>query len=565
MRMTAALMPTLRETPAEAEIVSHQLMLRAGYMRRTAAGIYTYLPLGYRVLKKIMNIIREEMDAAGGQELLLPILQPAELWHETGRWDDYGEEMFQLRDRHGRSFCLGPTHEELITALVRVDVSSYRQLPLLLYQIQNKYRDEVRPRFGVIRGREFIMKDLYSFDTDEAGLDISYKKMYEAYKKIFGRCGLDTIPVLADSGAIGGSTTHEFVVLAPGGEATVVYCDACGYGANVEQARCVQPPQWEEEPLALEKLSTPGAKTIAEVSAFLDVPAQRLIKTLIYKVEGGDYVAALVRGDHEVNEIKLASLLGVRNLEPADPEAIETVTGGPVGFCGPVGLKIRLIADYSVAAMANGITGGNEEDIHLGNVNMGRDFQAHVIGDIRNAQGGDPCPQCGAALQADTGIEVGQVFKLGTKYSEALKATFKDEKGQEQPILMGCYGIGVTRTMAAIIEQHHDEHGIKWPVSVAPFQVHLIPLGANELTVAEDIYQRLVDKGLEVLLDDRNERPGVKFKDADLIGIPLRVTIGAKGLAQGVVELKHRHSGEEERIPLEEIDTRLAQILQAWE
>lgn len=561
MRMTSSFIPTLRETPAEAEIPSHKLMLRAGFLRRAAAGIYTYLPLSQRVLKKIMQIIREEMDAAGGQEILLPIVQPAELWHATGRWADYGDEMFRLKDRHGREFCLGPTHEEITTSLVQGEVRSYRQLPLLLYQIQNKYRDEVRPRFGIIRGREFIMKDLYSFDQDQQGLEESYQKMYQAYSRIFSRCGLETRPVLADSGAIGGNVTHEFVVLADCGEAIIVYCPECDYAANVERAECRPQPKNDAELLPLERASTPGAKTIEQVSSFLDVAPERLIKTLLYKSDG-EVVAALIRGDHELNEVKLARILGTLELEPADEETILQVTGAPVGFCGPVGLKnVRLIVDQGVAALANGVAGANEEDAHLLNVNMGRDYEPDLVADIRLVKGGDPCPQCGNVLLGARGIEVGQVFQLGTKYSEALRAYYLDENGEEKPMVMGCYGIGVTRTMAAVIEQHHDEHGIIWPMSIAPFHVHIVPLGDKELALAEELYDQLTSCGIEVLLDDRDERPGVKFKDADLIGIPIRITIGSRSLSEGKVELKLRSGDWEGKLPPDEVCAKVQELI----
>lgn len=557
MRMSQLLVPTLREVPAEAEIPSHQLMLRAGLMRKSASGIYTYLPLGYRVLKKIMNIVREEMDAAGGQELMLPIMQPAELWHETGRWDDYGEEMFRLSDRHGRQFCLGPTHEEIITALVRAEIRSYRQLPLLLYQIQNKYRDEIRPRFGVMRGREFIMKDLYSFDRDEEGLDKSYRKMYAAYERVFARCGLEARPVEADPGAIGGNDTHEFMVLAAAGEAEIVYCPRCNYAANVEKAACVAPsPAPEVEPEPVREVSTPGITTIEELEKFLQRPARDMIKTLIY--EAGDMVvAALVRGDHTLNEMKLARAVGRLDLKLAREETIHRVTGAPTGFAGPVGLNgCRIIADPAVMAVRNGITGGNAADLHLVGVNPGRDFEPDEITDIRLAQPGDPCPNGDGTLAGARGIEVGQVFKLGTKYSEALGATYLDENGKERPLIMGCYGIGISRTMAAIIEQHHDEDGIRWPMSVAPYHVIVVPVSVRDVSqmeAAEKIYAELTAAGVEAIIDDRDERPGVKFKDADLIGFPIRITIGPRSLAAGRAEVRRRATGEDYQIPLDEV------------
>jgi len=552
--MSRLLAPTLREVPAEAEIPSHQLMLRAGLMRKSASGIYTYLPLGFEVLQNIMQIIREEMNAAGGQELLLPIIQPAELWHESGRWDDYGAEMFKLKDRNDRQFCLGPTHEEIITALARAEIRSYRQMPLLLYQIQNKYRDEIRPRFGVIRGREFIMKDLYSFDQDEAGLNESYQKMYDAYKRIFTRCGVVTRPVDADPGAIGGSGTHEFMVIADCGEAELVFCQECEYAANVEIAPCVPCTTLPEDPLPLEEAATPGLHTVDQVAGFLDVVPARLIKTLIYLADGQP-IAVLVRGDHEVNEIKLKRYLGCTVLELADDGTIERVSKGPKGFSGPVGLDARLIADESVMAMHNAVTGGNKADTHLVNVNPGRDFATKEVADLRLVTAEDHCPECQGGLRMRRGIEVGQVFKLGTKYSTALKATFSDESGTERPIIMGCYGIGVSRTMAAIIEQNYDENGIIWPMSVAPYQVVIVPIKytqEQQKTVTDELYKKLVDAGVKVLIDDRDERPGVKFKDADLIGFPIRVTVGPKSLKMGNVEITMRKGTFKEDVKIED-------------
>ncbi|MBO8141019.1 MAG: proline--tRNA ligase [Firmicutes bacterium] len=558
MRMSQLLAPTLRETPGEAEIVSHQLMLRAGLLRKTAAGMYTYLPLGWRVLQKIMNIVREEMDNKGGQELLMPIVQPAELWRETGRWTEYGDEMFRLKDRHGREFCLGPTHEELITALVRAEVRSYRQLPLLLYQIANKYRDEIRPRFGVMRGREFIMKDLYSFDRDEAGLDESYAKMYDAYTRAFQRMGLDVRAVEADPGAIGGNVTHEFMVLAEAGEAAVVHCPQCAYAANTEKAECVPPPPGDEpdKPVpAAERVATPSVRTIDELTRFLGVPADRLLKTLIYEADG-EPVAAVVRGDHELNEVKLKRALGATSVAMASAAVIERVTGAPVGFAGPAGLSgVRIVADPWAARVRDGVAGANAADEHLIHVEPGRDWQADVIADIRTAAPGDPCPRCGAPLAAARGIEVGQIFKLGTKYSEVLGATYLDERGESHPVVMGCYGIGISRTMAAIIEQHHDENGIRWPVSVAPYHVVIVPVkyeDERQRQAAEQLYRELSAAGVETVLDDRPERAGVKFKDADLIGFPLRITVGPRALAEGSVELKSRDGSYDERVALPE-------------
>lgn len=565
MLMSQLYAPTLRETPSEAELISHRLMLRAGLIRKSAAGIYSYLPLGLRVIRKVEAIIREEMNSIGGQEVLMPIVQPAELWHATGRWNDYGEEMFRLVDRHNRQFCLGPTHEELITDLVRAEVRSYRQLPLRLYQIQNKYRDEIRPRFGLIRGREFIMKDMYSFDRDEAGLDESYRACYHAYERIFSRCGLKVRPVEADSGAIGGDVTHEFMVLAEAGEDLVLYCPECSYAANVERADSgpLADAKQSREQRPMEEAATPNTTTIDELTGFLGVQAQDCIKTMIYLADGKP-VAALVRGDHELNEIKLQRFLGCSTLELADAHTIEEVTGAPVGFAGPVGLKVPVIADRAVMNMVNAVTGANKADYHLKNVNPNRDFTVSEVADIRKVQAGDPCPKCGAPLASAWGIEVGQVFKLGTKYSAALKATFLDENGKEQPLIMGCYGIGVGRTVAAVIEQHHDEHGILWPMSIAPYHVIVVPVSTKDdqqLQTARQVYEALQAANVEVVLDDRDERPGVKFKDADLIGFPIRITIGPKSLSKGNVEITLRRSGERMEVPVNEVTNHVVDII----
>jgi len=539
-------MPTLREVPAEAEVVSHQLLLRAGFIRKSAAGIYTFLPLALRVLKKIERIVREEMDRAGGLEIQLPILQTADLWHRSGRWNVYGPELMRLKDRHGRDFCLGPTHEEIVTELVKGEVRSYKQLPLLLYQIQNKYRDEKRPRFGLLRGREFIMKDLYSFDRDEAGLEESYRKMYEAYTRVFTRCGLQFRVVEADPGAIGGNVSHEFMALAAAGEATVIYCPACGYAANAEKAESRSPEEpREEQPKQLELVQTPGKRTVEEVTAFLGMPAQKIIKTLVYETEKG-LVAALVRGDREVNEVKLQQVVDTLRLELADGSTVEEVTGAPVGFAGPVGLSLPLVIDREVAALANAVAGANVADAHYVNVNPGRDFPLATVADIRLAAAGDRCTRCGEPLAAARGIEVGQLFKLGDKYSRVMGATFLDENGQERPFIMGCYGIGVSRTMAAAVEQHHDEDGIVWPRAIAPFDVVVLPVNNKDtvqMELAEKIYRMLVTAGYDTILDDRTERPGVKFKDADLIGYPVRVTVGQKARANQV-EVRLRRTGE---------------------
>lgn len=544
MRASELFFPTLREDPSEAEIASHRLLYRAGMIRKTAGGVYTYLPLGYRVLKKIMNIVREEMDRAGGQELGLPIMQPAELWMRSGRWVVYGDEMFRLKDRHQRDFCLGPTHEEVITDVVDHDVHSYRDLPLLLYQIQNKYRDEIRPRFGLMRAREFIMKDLYSFDVDEEGMKVSYDKMYKAYSRVFDRLGLAYRVVEADSGAIGGSVSHEFVVLASTGESVVVFCDSCGYAANVEKSACVPEIRVRQEnALTLEKIPTPEQKTIQEVCRFLELPSHRLVKTLVYMADE-EPVAVLVRGDREINEVKLKNYLGCNFIEMADEWTVKEMTGANFGSLGPVGLKMKLYADLEVEQMTNLVCGANEDDYHYVNVNPGRDFQPLAFVDIRSAQSGDLCPACREGkLEETRGIETGHIFQLGTKYSEAMGAKFLDEKGQECPMVMGCYGIGISRIMAAAVEQNHDEHGIIWPVSIAPYHVLIVPVNVNnaeQLETAERIYTMMQEAGLEVLLDDRNERAGVKFKDADLIGIPVRVTIGSKSLQAGQVEIKRR-------------------------
>lgn len=551
MRFSQLFAPTLRETPAEAEIVSHQLMLRAGFIRKAAGGVYSYLPLAWRVLKKIEAIVREEMDAKGGQELAMPIIQPAEMWQETGRWSVYGEEMFRLKDRHNRNFCLGPTHEEMITTLVRGDVRSYRQLPLMLYQIQNKYRDEIRPRFGLMRGREFIMKDLYSFDRDEAGLDESYNKMYDAYSRIFTRCGLTFRAVEADSGAIGGSGSHEFMVIADSGEAAIAYCSDCDYAANVEKAELHPLSGSSQELLPLTETDTPGMKSIADVSQFLGVSAANTIKTLAYRTDTGTLVLALVRGDHEVNEIKLLNKVGCIQLDMANEETIKNTLGSHAGYLGPIGLSgndnVVIVADATVMNMYNAVCGANKVDKHYSNVNPARDFKPSIVADIRLIQDGDPCPRCGASVKTARGIEVGQVFKLFTKYSNALQATFIDVDGKEKPMVMGCYGVGVSRTMAAAIEQNYDQNGIIWPAPIAPFHVVVIPVSSKDeaqMALAAKVYSELNTQGVEAILDDRNERPGVKFKDADLIGYPIKVTIGPKAINENLIEVKIRRTGE---------------------
>jgi len=548
MRASQLFAPTLRENPAEAEIVSHQLMLRAGMMRKTASGIYTYMPLAWRVMKKIMNIIREEMDAAGGQELMMPIVHPAELWQQSGRWQVYGDELWRLRDRHGRDFCLGPTHEEVITDLVANDIKSYRYLPLRLYQIQNKYRDERRPRFGLMRGREFIMKDLYSFDRDKDGLDASYNLMYQAYWNIFSRCGLKFRPVVADNGAIGGDASHEFMVLAESGEAEILYCDRCSYAASMEIALAHHDDTKSEvAPGEMEEVFTPGCKTIDDLARFLSVPSSKLIKTLCYQADE-DFVLVLIRGDRKVNEIKLKNKLGCLSLQLASDDDISRIMGSRAGYVGPVGIKnVKILADREIPYMVNAVCGANKKEYHIVNVNPGRDFQVSEVAELRLAEAGEQCPKCKGHLLSARGIEVGQVFKLGTKYSKSMGATYLDESGREQLMVMGCYGIGVGRTMAAAIEQNHDSDGIIWPVSIAPYHVVVVPVSDREeeqMQTGEKIYQELVDAGIEAVFDDRKERPGVKFKDADLIGYPLRVTVGAKALAENKVEINVRAKGE---------------------
>jgi prolyl-tRNA synthetase len=558
--------PTLRDVPAEAEIVSHQLLLRAGFMRKSTAGVYTILPMGHRVINKIIKIVEEEMNKADGQELYLPIIQPAELWLESGRWHVYGPELFRLKDRHNRDFCLGPTHEEIITDLVKKEVSSYKQLPLLLYQIQNKYRDERRPRFGLMRSREFIMKDLYSFDRDEEGLDISYQKMFDAYTNVFKRCGLKFRPVEADSGAIGGNRSHEFVVLAGSGEAEIVYCESCDYAANVERAEAVNAGiNPDANPEKMSKVATPNIKTIQEISDFLQVSPEQCLKTLVYLADGKP-VAVVVRGDREVNEIKLKNKLDCLELELARDDVVLELSGVPVGSLGPVGLKgVPVYLDEEASLVVNGVAGANEVDHHLLNVNYPRDYQAQLVGDFRLVSAGDKCPVCQAELSSARGIEVGQVFKLGTKYSEAMDATFVDEHGQRQYMVMGCYGIGITRTMAAAVEQNYDENGIIWPLAIAPFQVAIVPVSNKDeaqMKAAFSIYRELLNKGIEVILDDRDERAGVKFADADLIGYPLRITVGKKTVKEGTVDIRVRRDGTEMTVPLEQVEQEVMTLIE---
>ena len=555
MRVSEMFMATQREIPADAEIPSHQLMLRAGLIRKNASGIYSFMPMGFRSYKKVEKIIREEMDKAGAQELIMPALLTAETYQASGRWEKFGPEMFRLEDRSGRPFCLGPTHEEPFTEAVRDCIRSYKQLPVTLYQIQHKYRDEKRPRFGVIRAREFVMKDAYSFDCDEEGLDISYQKMYKAYRAIFDRLGLDYTIVDADSGAMGGSGSQEFMVKSPIGEDGICFCDECGYAANEEKAECMTPEQDTSAELPVEKIHTPDVKTIEELMAFMNARPSEFVKTILYNIDG-KIVAVMVRGDREINETKLGNLFDATEMNLAAFDDVERITGAAGGFAGPVGLKekIEVIVDREVSVMKNFIVGACETDYHLKNVNIGRDFTPDRIEDVRTAVKGDKCPRCGKPLGTARGVEVGHIFKLGTKYSDALGCIYLDREGRSNPMVMGCYGIGVSRTLAAIIEQNHDDDGIKWPVVAAPYSVIVIPTKVNEeenMNLAEAIYKRLQDEGIEVMIDDRNERPGVKFKDADLIGIPMRITVGRRA-GEGIVELKYRAGGAVEEVSLEE-------------
>ena len=550
MRATNLYAPTLRNTPAEAEIASHRLMYRAGLIRKSAGGMYTYLPLAWRTLRKIEQIIREEMDAAGGQEIMMPILQPAELWEESGRWGAYGAEMMRIQDRHERAFCLGPTHEEMITALVRDELRSYKQLPVMLYQIQDKFRDERRPRFGVMRSREFIMQDLYSFDKDVEGMHESYRKMYEAYTNVFTRCGLNFRAVEADCGAIGGGRSEEFTVLAPEGESRIACCDACSYAASDEKAQLRPLDAPDEAELPLEKVSTPHTSTIALLAEFLKIPVEKTIKAVAYQTEEDVLVLAFLRGDHEVNEVKLANAVpGARELRMADEAAIRAAGGCP-GFMSPIGIKegTHIVVDETAMRMKNAVSGANEQDYHYTNVNPVRDFAHVTVADIRLVAEGDLCPACGEGhLHISRGIEAGQIFALGTKYSEAMQANFLDVDGKLKPLQMGCYGIGVGRTMAAAIEQNHDEHGIIWPRAIAPYEVVVVAVNAKaeeQLAYAEEIYEELRAAGVDVLLDDRRERAGVKFNDCDLIGYPVRIAIGPKTIENGSIEVKLRRTGE---------------------
>jgi prolyl-tRNA synthetase len=560
LKQSQMLIPTLREVPSDAEIASHKLLLRAGMARQLASGIYTYLPLALRTLQKIQAIVREEMNRAGGQELLMPAMQPAELWHQTGRWDVYGPELVRLKDRHDRSFALGPTHEEVITSLVRDEINSYKKLPINLYQIQTKFRDEVRPRFGLIRSREFIMKDAYSFDTTQEGLDKNFQAMYDAYTRIFTRVGLNFRAVEADAGAIGGKGTYEFMALCDIGEDTIAYSENGDYAANLEKAEVVYKPAAKPkgDTPAVEKVHTPDVKTIEQLTQALDVEASRIIKSLVYRVDE-KLVMVLVRGDHEINEVKLKNLYDATHVGLASEQDILAAIGTPVGFVGPVGVdqeKLEIIADNFVQDVADGVAGANEKDYHLVHVQAGRDFTVSRYADLRNIMEGDECPRGGGLIKFARGVEVGHVFKLGTKYSTAIGATYLDENGRSQPMIMGCYGIGVSRTLAAAIEQNNDEHGIIWPVSIAPFHVHVIPVNAKveaQRLISEEITEALEAAGVEVLYDDRPERAGVKFKDADLIGLPLRITVSDKASEEGLVEVRVRRTGETHEVKRTEL------------
>ncbi|NOX98111.1 MAG: proline--tRNA ligase [Nitrospirae bacterium] len=565
MRWSESLIRTLREAPREAEAVSHKLMLRAGLVRRLAAGLYTYLPLGLRVIRKVEQIVREEMGKQGALELLMPTLQPRELWEISGRWDDKELGMLKLKNRENREFALSPTHEEIITDLISREVRSYKELPLNLYQIQTKFRDEMRPRFGIIRAREFIMKDAYSFDVDEESARRSYEKMYEAYSNIFRRCGVKARVVEADPGSMGGEKSEEFIVLADRGEDIIVSCSECDYAANMEGAqRKEEDEKGQEKAKPLEEIETPEIRTIKELKSFLKEAPEQMIKTLIYQTAEKTF-AVLISGDREINEIKLKRLLGCEHLQMADAETVEKVTGAPLGFSGPVGLKgIGIIADQGVTKIINGITGANKKDRHIRNVNIGRDFHPDEVADISYVREGDKCPRCSGGLTIGRGIEVGHIFNLGKKYSRVLKATFLDKEGKEKEVVMGCYGIGVSRMVAAIVEQNYDSEGIIWPREVSPYQVHLLLLNArdpNTVEVANRIYEELIGAGIEVLLDDRNEQAGSKFKDADLLGIPLRLTVSSKRVSERKIEIRNRRDGEECVIATEEILNKVKELI----
>lgn len=571
MRYSNYFIPTLKEDPADAEVVSHKLMIRGGMIRKLAAGIYNYLPLGLRSIGKVEQIVREEMNRAGAVELLMPAVLPAELWEESGRWNYYGKELLRFKDRADREFCIGPTHEEIITDIVRRDISSYKQLPVNLYQIQTKFRDEIRPRFGVMRAREFIMKDAYSFDATVEGAEKSYWAMYEAYNRIFERCGLEFRAVLADTGNIGGNFSHEFMVLAPTGEDIIMSCDKCDYAANLELAEIGGQDNEAENSSNdtsedIKEVHTPNMKSIEKVSEYIGVTPSNLIKTMIVDVDGKP-TAALVRGDHELSLTKLRKALGAELVELATPDVIQEVTGGPMGFSGPVGLNIRKVADISVSSMGTAVTGANKKDYHVINVNLGKDYDVKDFFDIRVASDGDKCPNCdGGTLSSTRGIEVGHVFMLGTKYSEAMNATFVDKDGKEKPFIMGCYGIGIGRTVAAAIEQNHDESGMKFPKALAPFKVTVLPLKIKDdqiMKESERIYSELIEAGYEAIIDDRDVGPGFKFKDAELIGVPIIVAVGPRTIKEGEAEVKVRKTGDTRNIKLKVVVNEVQELLKS--
>ena len=567
MRYSQLLLPTTKETPAEAEVVSHQLLLRGGFIRKLTSGMYTYLPLGLIVLQKVTDIVRQEMNNAGAQEILMPMVQPGDLWQESGRWKKYGPELLRFQDRHARDYCLGPTHEEVVTDLARKELHSYKQLPVNLYQIQTKFRDEIRPRFGLMRGREFVMKDAYSFDVDDDAASKSYEIMRDAYYRVFERCGVEFRAVEADSGSIGGSFSHEFMVLADTGEDTLVTCKACSYAANVEKAAIASPaeaPAVLQDSPPMEKVATPGTKKVDRVAELLQVSAKDIVKTMFYLADDV-VVAALVRGDRIVQSVKLKNLLNADDVEPVAEEEVWERTKLPAGYLGPVDLEMKVVADHEVMGMASCVTGANEKGHHLQGVIPGRDFAPDIIGDLRQITTEDSCPLCGGALGLTEGIEVGHIFKLGTGYSESMNATFQDNEGGEQHFVMGCYGIGVSRVVAAAIEQNHDQNGIIFPVPMAPFQIIILNLSLkNEATcnAAEDLYLNLKKQGYDVLYDDRDERPGSKFKDADLIGIPFRVTVGKTYEKNGEVEVRLRKDGTTVAMPYSEVADYVGQLVQ---
>jgi prolyl-tRNA synthetase len=565
MRYSELLLPTLKETPTEAEVVSHRLLLRAGFIRKLTSGIYTYLPLGLASVRKVEQIVREEMKRAGGQEILMPMVQPADLWKESGRWEKYGPELLRFTDRHDRESCLGPTHEEVITDLVRREIHSYRDLPVNLYQVQTKFRDEIRPRFGLMRGREFVMKDGYSFDATEEGAEATYKKMFDAYHRVFKRCGLSFRAVEADTGTIGGSFSHEFMVLADTGEDTLAICKQCDYAANMEKAAVKQSASAETELLPLQKIETPGKRKVEAVCDFLGISSRDLVKTMVYLADDKP-VAVLVRGDHEVQPVKLKNILGALEVELADDKQVFDATGVPSGYLGPIGLDIQVLADLEVEALSNFTIGANEKNYHVQNANLGRDFTVSQVGDLRQITEDDPCPDCGGDIELTKGIEVGHIFKLGDSYSKALRATFQDSNSEEQNFIMGCYGIGVSRTVAAAIEQNHDDNGIIFPLPLAPFQVIILNLDPKNEQItgaAESFYAQLQQEGIEVLLDDRNERPGIKFKDADLIGIPYRITIGKRFAQEGAVEIRTRRDGLTKSLSIDEAVAEVVKAIRA--